>query len=82
MIFSTSMTYLLQAFASFDKQQTNMVTLADFRRVIDIFVFKLTDAQWQYIKTKLQCVDKNVNYILFLENYTMSEQEVNCPDKM
>ncbi|KAK3098848.1 hypothetical protein FSP39_023679 [Pinctada imbricata] len=64
-----------RAFASFDKKQTNMVSLTDFRRVIDIFVFKLTEPQWQYIKSKLQCVDKNVNYVLFLESYAMTEQE-------
>lgn len=67
---------LFQAFASFDKTQSNLISLADFRRVLDIFAFKLTEPQWRHLQSRLQLVDKSVNYILFLENYAMSDQEV------
>lgn len=67
---------LFQAFASFDKTQSNLISLADFRRVLDIFAFKLTEPQWRHLQSRLQLVDKSVNYVLFLENYAMSDQEV------
>ena len=50
--------------------------MADFRRVLDIFAFKLTEPQWRHLQSRLQMVDKSINYVLFLENYAMSDQEV------
>jgi len=68
--------YSQQAFGAFDKDGSNRIPVADFRRVIDLFCFKLTDAQWKFISSKLHTSGDKVNYCLFLDNYTMSEQEV------
>nr|XP_022292188.1 EF-hand calcium-binding domain-containing protein 6-like isoform X2 [Crassostrea virginica] len=64
-----------KAFASFDKSQSNLISVTDFRRVLDIFAFKLTEPQWRHLQSRLQMVDKSINYVLFLENYAMSDQE-------
>ncbi|KAL4233424.1 EF-hand calcium-binding domain-containing protein 6 [Mactra antiquata] len=66
---------LERAFAAFDKDNSSRIPLPEFRRVLDLFCFKLTDSQWKYIVPKLNCTGDKVNYCLFLDGYTMSEQE-------
>ncbi|OWF48504.1 EF-hand calcium-binding domain-containing protein 6 [Mizuhopecten yessoensis] len=66
---------LSRAFAAFDKHSTQLIPLADFRRTLDIFMFKLTDAQWKYLKSRLQITEDQVNYLMFLDNNTLSGSE-------
>lgn len=66
---------LERAFAAFDKDNTSRISLADFRRVLDLFCFKMTDAQWKFILPKLTVTGDKINYCLFLDSYTMSDQE-------
>lgn len=66
----------LQAFAAFDKDNTSRIPVLEFRRVLDLFCLKLSDSQWKHIQPKLNITGDRVNYCLFLDNYTMSEQEV------
>ncbi|XP_069133814.1 EF-hand calcium-binding domain-containing protein 6-like isoform X1 [Argopecten irradians] len=66
---------LSKAFAAFDKDRTNLMPLADFRRTLDIFMFKLTEPQWKYLKSRLQITENQVNYLMFLDNNTLSGSE-------
>ena len=68
--------FCFQAFAAFDKDQTSRIPVPDFRRVLDLFCFKMTDSQWKSISPKLQMIGDKVNYAMFLDSYTMTEQEV------
>ena len=72
----SSFSLYFQAFAAFDKDQTSRIPVADFRRVLDLFCFKMTDSQWKTILPKLQVIGDKVNYAMFLDSYTMTEQEV------
>ncbi|KAL3881564.1 hypothetical protein ACJMK2_027990 [Sinanodonta woodiana] len=72
---SVQVEVLERAFGAFDKSNTNQIPLMNFRRVLDLFCFKLSEAQWKHILSKLHVVGENVNYVLFLDTYTMSEQE-------
>ena len=64
-----------RAFGSFDKTGSNLISSEDFRRVLDIFVFKLTNQQWKHLLSKLQTADNKINYALFLDQYNQTEQE-------
>lgn len=64
-----------RAFASFDKTGSNLIGAEEFRRILDIFVFKLTNQQWKHLFSKLQTTDNKINYALFLDQYNQTEQE-------
>ena len=66
----------MQAFGAFDKDQSSRISVQDFRRVLDLFCFKMTDSQWKSLLSKLQLIGDKVNYNMFLDSYTISEQEV------
>ena len=66
----------MQAFGAFDKDQSSRISVQDFRRVLDLFCFKMTDSQWKALLSKLQLIGDKVNYNMFLDSYTISEQEV------
>lgn len=72
---ASQMEILERAFGAFDKDHSSRIPLADFRRVLDLFCFKLSDQQWKHIQPKLNITGDKVNYSLFLDSYTMSEQE-------
>ena len=71
-----ALSILLQAFGAFDKDHTSRISVQDFRRVLDLFCFKMTDSQWKSVLSKLQMIGDRVNYSMFLDSYTMTEQEV------
>ncbi|VDI45640.1 Hypothetical predicted protein [Mytilus galloprovincialis] len=64
-----------RAFGSFDKNGSNLIPAEDFRRILDIFVFKMTNQQWKHLLSKLQTTDNMINYALFLDQYNQTEQE-------
>ena len=68
---------IFQAFAAFDKNQCGALPVADFRRILDMFCFQLTDAQWKQLKGRLRIlVDDQVDYALFMEQFVTTELDV------
>ncbi|XP_041351388.1 EF-hand calcium-binding domain-containing protein 6-like [Gigantopelta aegis] len=65
-----------RAFAAFDRNQCGALPMADFRRILDMFCFQLTDAQWKHLKGMLRIlVDGQVDYALFMEQFVSVELE-------
>lgn len=70
---------LLAAFKAFDRQQTGMIKLLDFRRTLDNFCFRLSDKQFRIgVLTKCRISEpgscfptKAVNWILFLQDFSL-----------
>ena len=53
-----------------DKDNSGRVKVADFRRVLDSFCFKMTDAQFKSVLNKLRSAgDGDVNYPAFMDAY-------------
>ena len=45
--------------------------LSDFRRVLDNFCFKLTDAQFKHLKASLVLVPEGmVDYVAYMDSFT------------
>uniref|UniRef100_A0A2C9KUP1 EF-hand domain-containing protein n=1 Tax=Biomphalaria glabrata TaxID=6526 RepID=A0A2C9KUP1_BIOGL len=54
---------VLKALAAFDKDDNGKITLDDLRRVLDLFCFIMTDAQWKHIKKGFNVsTDQMVDY--------------------
>ncbi|XP_052809717.1 EF-hand calcium-binding domain-containing protein 6-like isoform X2 [Mya arenaria] len=66
---------LERAFGAFDKDGCSRIPVSEFRRVVDLFCLKMSDAQWKHIVPKLTITGDKINYCMFLDSFTMSEQE-------
>ncbi|XP_046566155.1 EF-hand calcium-binding domain-containing protein 6-like [Haliotis rubra] len=64
-----------RAFAAFDKHDKGKISVQDFRRVLDLFCFKMSEPQWKHLKSKLRLVDNMVDYTTFLGQYGNTEQQ-------
>ena len=71
-----------QGFRAFDRAQTGNVNVADFRRLLDNFCFKLTDKQFRAVLAKCKITsasnsnDKLVNWIVFLHDFSQIRDTV------
>ena len=65
--FYISIIQFLQAFHSFDCDRSSFVSLEDFRKVVENFVFPLTRAQFDELTRKIDGVsNQRLNYNQFL----------------
>ncbi|KAK7503096.1 hypothetical protein BaRGS_00005722 [Batillaria attramentaria] len=65
---------ITRTLAAIDKEQTGKIPVEEFRRVLDLFCFKLTPNQWRRVKAGLEIGPDNcVNYPAFLNNYVGTE---------
>lgn len=65
---------ITKTLAAIDKQQTGKIQVEEFRRVLDLYCFKMTSDQWRKIKATLQIGPDNcVDYPAFLNTYLGSE---------
>ena len=63
-----------QALTAFDRDSCGKVTVADFRRVLDLFCFILTEDQWKHVKSGLNIgADQCVDYNEFLSGFVNGE---------
>uniref|UniRef100_F6TMY0 EF-hand domain-containing protein n=1 Tax=Ciona intestinalis TaxID=7719 RepID=F6TMY0_CIOIN len=64
------------AFRAFDRLQTGLVKVVDFRRLLDNFCFKLTDKQFRGVLLKCRITggsvssNKMINWIVFLQDFS------------
>ncbi|XP_076811807.1 EF-hand calcium-binding domain-containing protein 6-like [Clavelina lepadiformis] len=65
------------AFRAFDRAQTGLIKIADFRRLLDNFCFRLTDKQFKGVLGKcrisggsLTNSSKMINWIVFLQDFS------------
>lgn len=66
-----------QALTAFDKDRTGQIKASDFRRVLDNFVFKMTDPQFRHLMSKVQSSTGGmVEYPMFMDYYSHDEQKV------
>lgn len=65
---------LLQTFSAIDRDQSGKIPVEEFRRVLDLFCFKMTSEQWRKIKAALHIGSDNcVEYMSFLDSFVGSE---------
>ncbi|XP_076154681.1 EF-hand calcium-binding domain-containing protein 6 [Alosa pseudoharengus] len=69
--------HLHKAFSAFDKTGRGVVSLLEFRRVLDHFCFRLSDRQFNHLLMKLVRQEGNsmVNWRQFLETFQFNREE-------
>ncbi|PAA51914.1 hypothetical protein BOX15_Mlig003760g1 [Macrostomum lignano] len=65
---------LEKVFRSMDTKQESRIGASDFRRVVDGFCFKLTDAQFKEVVKGLLSQGDQVDYYRFLANFSQTQE--------
>ncbi|XP_023929939.1 EF-hand calcium-binding domain-containing protein 6 [Lingula anatina] len=73
---SNNFEVLISAFTAFDKDKTGVIGTADFRRVLDNFCFKMTDAQYRHLMSRMSAQgDNTVSYPDFMDYFKQDTQQ-------
>ncbi|XP_068807251.1 EF-hand calcium-binding domain-containing protein 6 [Struthio camelus] len=74
-IVASSYDLLYKAFSPFDKEDTGVIKMLEFRQVLDHFCFKLSDKQFKYLLKNLNlCEELTINWKIFLKNIILNSE--------